>query len=454
MNIAPYPTYQPSGVEWLGNIPKDWSVKRLKWSVDGCFNGVWGDEPDGIDDVVCLRVADFNRDNYTISTEALTLRAIEAKQLESRKLKRGDLLIEKSGGGEKQLVGCVVYFDHEFDAVCSNFVARMPVAEGHLPRYWAYVHAGLYAGKLNYPAIKQTTGIQNLDAALYLDTLAAYPPLAEQQQIAAFLDWKTDQIDALIAKKQALLQKLKEKRLAVITQAVTKGLNPDAPMRDSGIAWLGKVPAHWGVKRLKFVAHVGNGSTPNREDSAYWDGGTYPWLNSSVVNQEQVTNADQFVTPLALSECHLPRISPPAVLVGITGQGKTRGMATTLLFEATINQHLAYVKPDEAKASVGFLRRVFDMAYAHLRIESENGGSTKGAITCEQIAELPIPVPPLDEQVVISERIDMALAKLARMSDNAKSAITRLTEYRSALITAATTGKIDVRSWQAPQETV
>ena len=454
MNIAPYPTYQPSGVEWLGNIPIAWSVKRLKWSVDGCFNGVWGDEPDGIDDVVCLRVADFNRDNYTISTEALTLRAIEAKQLESRKLKRGDLLIEKSGGGEKQLVGCVVYFDHEFDAVCSNFVARMPVAEGHLPRYWAYVHAGLYAGKLNYPAIKQTTGIQNLDAALYLDTLAAYPPLAEQQQIAAFLDWKTSQIDALIAKKQALLQKLKEKRLAVITQAVTKGLNPDAPMRDSGIAWLGKVPAHWGVKRLKFVAHVGNGSTPNREDSAYWDGGTYPWLNSSVVNQEQVTNADQFVTPLALSECHLPRISPPAVLVGITGQGKTRGMATTLLFEATINQHLAYVKPDEAKASVGFLRRVFDMAYAHLRIESENGGSTKGAITCEQIAELPIPVPPLDEQVVISERIDMALAKLARMSDNAKSAITRLTEYRSALITAATTGKIDVRSWQAPQETV
>ena len=454
MNIAPYPTYQPSGVEWLGNIPKDWSVKRLKWSVDGCFNGVWGDEPDGIDDVVCLRVADFNRDNYTISTEALTLRAIEAKQLESRKLKRGDLLIEKSGGGEKQLVGCVVYFDHEFVAVYSNFVARKPVAEGHLPRYWAYVHAGLYAGKLNYPAIKQTTGIQNLDAALYLDTLAAYPPLAEQQQIAAFLDWKTSQIDALIAKKQALLQKLKEKRLAVITQAVTKGLNPDAPMRDSGIAWLGKVPAHWGVKRLKFVAHVGNGSTPNREDSAYWDGGTYPWLNSSVVNQEQVTNADQFVTPLALSECHLPRISPPAVLVGITGQGKTRGMATTLLFEATINQHLAYVKPDEAKASVGFLRRVFDMAYAHLRIESENGGSTKGAITCEQIAELPIPVPPLDEQVVISERIDMALAKLARMSDNAKSAITRLTEYRSALITAATTGKIDVRSWQAPQETV
>lgn len=273
MNIAPYPVYKPSGVEWLGEIPTEWTIKRLKWSVEGSFNGVWGDEPDGVDDVVCLRVADFNRNNYTISTEALTLRAIEAKQLESRKLKRGDLLIEKSGGGEKQLVGCVVYFDHDFDAVCSNFVARMPVAEGHLPRYWAYVHAGLYAGRLNYPAIKQTTGIQNLDAALYLDTLAAYPPLAEQQQIAAFLDWKTSQIDALIVKKQTLLQRLKEKRLAVITQAVTKGLNPNAPMRDSGIAWLGEVPSHWEtlpIKHLlKAILDTEHKTCPYFEDGEY-----------------------------------------------------------------------------------------------------------------------------------------------------------------------------------------
>lgn len=452
MNLAPYPSYQRTGIQWLSNIPREWTVKRLKWSVDGCFNGVWGEDPDGVDDVVCLRVADFDRDSYTVGTDSLTFRAIESKQLASRKLKRGDLLLEKSGGGDKQLVGCVVYFDHEFDAVCSNFVARMPVAQDHSPRYWAYVHAGLYAGKLTYPAIKQTTGIQNLDAALYLDTLAAYPPFEQQQQIAAFLDWKTSQIDALIAKKQELLEKLKEKRLAVITQAVTKGLNPDAPMRDSGIAWLGDVPVHWEVKRLKFVARIGNGSTPNREDPAYWDDGVYPWLNSSVVNQEAVTSAVQFVTPLALAECHLPCIQPPAVLVGITGQGRTRGMASTLLFEATINQHLAYVKPDEAKAVVGFLRRVFDMAYSHLRSESENGGSTKGAITCEQIAELPVPVPPLVEQLAISAYVDTTLAKLGRMAENAESAITRLTEYRTALITAATTGKIDVRNWQATEK--
>ncbi|NOS72198.1 MAG: restriction endonuclease subunit S [Verrucomicrobia bacterium] len=276
------------------------------------------------------------------------------------------------------------------------------------------------------------------------------PPLAEQQQIAAFLDWKTGQIDALIARKQELLEKLKEKRITVITQAVTQGLNPAVPMRDSGIPWLGHVPQHWDVKRIKFIGRVGNGSTPSRENPLYWDGGDYPWLNSSVVNQEAVTTADQFVTTEALAECHLPIVQPPAVLIGITGEGKTRGMATTLLFEATINQHLAYLKPDPSEAVVGFVRRVFDMAYQYLRSESDGGGSTKGAITCEQIAEMSIPVPSIAEQETIAVYLATATQRVDRMQEKVESAITRLTEYRTALITAATTGKIDVRNVKVP----
>ena len=128
-------------------------------------------------------------------------------------------------------------------------------------------------------------------------------------------------------------------------------------------------------------------------------------------------------------------------------------MASTLLFEATINQHLAYVKPDSSHAVVGFLRRVFDMAYSHLRSESENGGSTKGAITCEQIAELPIPVPPLAEQTFIAAYVDAAINKINKMAEKTESAVSHLTEYRTALITAATTGKIDVRHVAIPAPT-
>lgn len=420
MNIAPYANYRPSGVEWLGEIPTHWEVRRLKFLADVC-NGQ--DQKEVLDD----------DGKYLIFGSGGPF-GLSVRYLYDQP----SVLLGRKGTIDKPL-----YIEEPFWTVDTMFYTR--IQPRVFPKYFFYlcktIPYGYVSDLTTLPSMTQT----GLDGVQF-----AYVEYEEQQQIAAFLDWKTSQIDALIAKKLTLLQKLKEKRLAVITQAVTKGLNPDAPMRDSGIAWLGEVPAHWEVKRLKFVARIGNGSTPNREDSAYWDGGTYPWLNSSVVNQEQVTSADQFVTPMALAECHLPRITPPAVLVGITGQGKTRGMATTLLFEATINQHLAYVKPDDPKAIVGFLRRVFDMAYAHLRSESENGGSTKGAITCEQIAELPIPVPPLNEQTLISERIDLALAKLARMSENAESAITHLTEYRSALITAATTGKIDVRHVKIP----
>ena len=345
--------------------------------------------------------------------------------------------------GRKGTIDKPLFIERPFWTVDTMFYTQ--IAAEVDPKYFFYlcctIPFDLHRDQTTLPSMTQT-GLANIEFP--------FAPMNEQQKIAAYLDWKTGQIDALIARKQALMDKLKEKRLAVITQAVTKGLNPDAPMRDSGIAWLGAVPEHWEVKRLKFVARIGNGSTPNREDPAYWDGGVYPWLNSSVVNQQTVTNSDQFVTPLALSECHLPRIQPPAVLIGITGQGRTRGMASTLVFEATINQHLAYVKPDDSKAVVGFLRRVFDMAYSHLRSDSENGGSTKGAITCEQIAELPVPTPPVQEQIAISGYVDTAISKNDRMIEKAESAIAHLTEYRTALITAATTGQIDVRQFAIP----
>ena len=125
-------------------------------------------------------------------------------------------------------------------------------------------------------------------------------------------------------------------------------------------------------------------------------------------------------------------------------------MATTLLFEATINQHLAYLKPQPSEAVVGFVRRVFDMAYPYLRSESDGGGSTKGAITCEQITEMSIPVPPIAEQETIAAYLGAETQRIDRMVEKVESAIARLTEYRTALITAATTGKIDVRNIQVP----
>jgi len=119
------------------------------------------------------------------------------------------------------MVGCVVHYDHDEAAVCSNFIARLAVAPRQHPLFWTYAHAALYAGKLNYPAIKQTTGIQNLDSGAYFDTPVAFPPQAEQVAIASFLDQETGAVDNLTSRVEAAMERLQEHRTALITAAVT-----------------------------------------------------------------------------------------------------------------------------------------------------------------------------------------------------------------------------------------
>ncbi len=213
---------------------------------------------------------------------------------------------------------------------------------------------------------------------------------------------------------------------------------PYPAYKDSGVEWLGEIPGHWEVKRVKFVAQVGNGSTPSRENSEYW-GGEYPWLNSGVVNLPDVTEATEFVTDLALAECHLPRIPPPAVLVGITGEGKTRGMATVLRIEATLNQHLAFIRPTRAPSDVEYIRYVFHAAYQFLRDESGGGGSTKGALTCDQLANMAIPFPARVEQRAIAAFLDRETARIDALVAKKERLIELLQEKRTALITRAVT---------------
>ena len=271
------------------------------------------------------------------------------------------------------------------------------------------------------------------------------PPLLEQSAIAAFLDRETGKIDALVAEQERLIALLKEKRQAVISHAVTKGLNPNAPMKDSGVAWLWEVPAHWEVSKLSRLAKIGNGSTPNRDKSTYWLNGEYPWLNSSHVNRETISDSTEYVTQVALRECHLPVVVPPAILIGITGQGRTRGMASPLTFEATINQHVAYLKPRGSELLANYVLNVLRHLYDYLRAESDGGGATKGAITCEQLSTLQVPLPAPEEQKAITSHIEVELNKLGTLGVEATRAITLLRERRAALISAAVTGKIDVR---------
>ncbi|MFD5285159.1 restriction endonuclease subunit S [Streptomyces rubrogriseus] len=262
-----------------------------------------------------------------------------------------------------------------------------------------------------------------------LKTIDAYiPDRAEQRSIADYLDRETVRIDTLIEEQQRLIEMLRERRRAVVKNAI-----PPKPSLGSGSDKLGR------------TARIGNGSTPRRENRVYWDCGDVPWLNSSVVNQARVGSAAEFVTAAALAECHLPIVPPGSVLVGLTGQGKTRGMATILDIESTVNQHLAYVTPDRTRWWPDYLLWLLTAAYDDLRRISEENGSTKGGLTCEALKQLRVTVPPIDEQRRIALHLDGQTSKTDTLIAETERFIDLARERRSALITAAVTGQIDVR---------
>ncbi|MGU5598450.1 restriction endonuclease subunit S [Aeromonas caviae] len=261
-----YEVYKDSGVEWLGKIPHDWTLISLNRTVVGCVNGLWGNEPNGVNDIVVLRVADFERNKLKINDQKLTVRSIPLKDRYGRLLKNGDLLIEKSGGGDKTLVGCVVLFDKTYDAITSNFVAKMTPKDNFDARFLCYLFSALYSSNVNYRSIKQTTGIQNLDSGAYLSEVAAFPLLPTQTAIANFLDTKTTQIDEAIAIKEQQIALLNERKQILIQQAVTQGLDPTVPMKDSGVAWVGTIPAHWCIKRAKYLFNEINERSVNGDE--------------------------------------------------------------------------------------------------------------------------------------------------------------------------------------------
>lgn len=220
--LDPGVTMKDSGVQWLGAIPAHWVVDRFKASVEFAKNGVWGGDAAGdADDIACVRVADFDRRSLVVRTDIPTIRNITASERSGRLLTKGDLLLEKSGGGDTQLVGQVVLYDRQEPAVCSNFVARVKLREGMDARFWRYVHAAAYAMRLNFRAIKQTSGIQNLDQDQYFDERAPFPPTSEQVAIADYLDAVTEAFDRLEDQARQGIDLLQERRSALISAAVT-----------------------------------------------------------------------------------------------------------------------------------------------------------------------------------------------------------------------------------------
>lgn len=451
MSFKAYDEYKDSGVEWLGKVPAHWPVSRLKNSTVSCQNGVWGDDPqDDINDVICVRVADFDRSSMTVDISNPTYRNIRDSDLESRLVEKGDLLLEKSGGGEKQPVGFVCLYEHEAKAICANFIARIKLAEHMSPSFWRYVHAAGYSIGLNIASIKQTSGIQNLDQHSYLNESAAYPTFKEQTTIAAFLDHETARIDALIEEQQRLIALLKEKRQAVISHAVTKGLDPNVPMKDSGVEWLGEVPAHWGVVPIKFIVSTPVTDGPHETPTFIDDG--VKFISAEAISSGEINFDKAKFISIEDHKRFSRKYHPNKLDIFMVKSGATTGKVAinTTDIEFNIWSPLAVIRCKNENDPYFVFRFIQSDSFQKSVTLSWNYG-TQQNIGMGVIENLPITAPPIDEQKSISKFISREVEALDKLSGEADKTAFLLQERRSALISAAVTGKIDVRDWQPPK---
>lgn len=211
-----------SGIEWIGNIPEDWTIQRIKQSISSRYSGAWGQEVlENKYNKICIRVADFDYENLSILSNNYTIRNYTDDQIKKLKLKNGDLLIEKSGGGETSPVGRVIIFNQDFDALCANFIEVIRISNNNSSNFFKYLFNMLYSKRVNTKFINQTTGIQNLNIVQYLNEKCPIPPIETQKQIADFLDEKTIEIDKSIKNIQAQIKRLKEYKQSLISEAVT-----------------------------------------------------------------------------------------------------------------------------------------------------------------------------------------------------------------------------------------
>ena len=448
MSFPRYPAYKDSGVEWLGEVPDHWTVDRIKCSVDGCVNGIWGDEPNGYQDIACIRVADFDRVANRVRLDEPTLRAVSEDKIAGRLLSRGDLLIEKSGGGDNQPVGCVVLFDHDMQSVCSNFVARMPVRKPFCASFLCYLHSTCYGLRINTKSIKQNTGIQNLDSAAYLNERVAFPPPHEQYAIADFLDCETAKIDTLVADYRTLIELLQEKRQAVISHAVTKGLDPTVPLKDSGVEWLGEVPEHWMMSRLKWVSPsitVGIVVNPSELISELGKPFIYGGdIAEGVIHFEKarrISDEDSLrndKTILNPGDLLTVRVGAPGVTAVVPEECKGGNCASVMLTR----------RGDYDSRWLCFAMNSRMIRY---QVENVQYGAAQEQFNIAHAINFAVIVPPRDEQEHVANSLQRETATIDSLITDAQEAITLLQERRTALISAAVTGKFDVCGLVEPE---
>ncbi len=430
----PYPEYKNSGVTWMGAVPRHWQQIRFKHAL--LEKRKTSNPTLEAGSISFGNVVYKNSDNLSPETKASYQEVLAGEFLINPLNLNFDLISLRTALSAIDVVvstGYIILIGH------GRFVK-------HYLR-WLLQEFDVAHMKTLGAGVRQTINYSDVANSYFFE-----PEVAEQEKIANFLDHETAKIDTLIEKQQQLTQLLKEKRQTVFSLAVTKGLNPNAKMRDSGIEWLGEVPEHWDVCRLK-------------QASSFITSGPRGWSDHISENGEEIfLQSGDLDNKLGLDLNGAKRVIPPKnaegirtkleagdVVVCITGGNTGRvAIAQELSGTVYINQHLSLVRAIKSRVIPQYLGIFLSSSSAKTYFAVNQYGLKEG-LSLTDISEAPLCIPPLSEQIAIIELINSTSASLDQLEAKTAEQVALLQERRTALISAAVTGKIDLRNWASPQ---
>ena len=439
-----YAEYKDSGIEWIGVIPKHWTIKKLKYlSTEPhtlFLDGDWIEsnviENEGIR---YLTTGNIGIGKFKEQGEGF-ISAETFHKLNCSRVFPGDLIISRLN--EPIGRACIIPDTYDDYIVAVDNVILRPnhnCSKEFLVYYMntsGYAHSALLIARGTTMSRISRTQLGNLSIVL--------PSFEEQQIISGYLDTKATAIDTLVADKQKLVDLLKEKRQAIISEAVTKGLDKNAKMKDSGIEWIGNVPEHWTIKKLSYIAETLSGGTPSRDKHEYWDDGNIPWMSSGEINNEFITETKEYITTLGFDNSNAKWIPKNAVLMALNGQGKTKGATAILGMRTTCNQSLVGFVCNEKEIEYEYLFYSFKAMYKYIR--SLVGDESREGLSVSFLRSQRVAVPPIDEQKNIIQAIKKKVKEIDALSFDIELQIDKLKEYRQSIISEAVTGKIMIES--------
>lgn len=437
--FKPYAAYKDSGVEWLGGIPAHWEVKRLKFLLAQPLK-YGANEAAELDDPELPRYVRITDIDESDSLREDTFKSLPVDVAEEYLLREGDLLFARSGAtagktflyrrnwGTCAYAGYLIRARLDTTRACPEFVRYFTASSS----YWQWLST----------AFIQAT-IQNVSAEKYASLVMSHPSYPEQHTIAAFLDRETARIDALVAKKERLIELLQEKRTALITRTVIKGLDPTAPMKDSDVEWLGEIPAHWEVRPFaKYVVEKSDyrGKTPEKVASGVFLV-TARNVRMGLIDYDC---SQEFIAEEDYDEV-MRRGVPRKGDVLFTTEAPLGNVALVDREGIALAQRIIRFRmnPDHFDSRFTLFAMMSD--YFQGQLLTLSTGSTAEGLKASKLPMLRLVAPPVTEQYAIAAFLDQETARIDALVAKVRDAIDRLKELRTALISAAVTGKIDVR---------